>query len=197
MGDASHTHDPQPSRGPSLLSLLAIFFRVGNTTFGGGEPTISLLFQDLVRQRGWMTPSSFGLVYALARLTPGTNMLAFVAGAGWVLQRVPGAVLGVAVVTLPSALLVVLVTQSYLWLQQNAYAMGALRALMAAAVAFMLGAAWFLFRGSWKRGARLRTAVIAAGAFAAIAWLRLPPLQVLALAAILACFWKDPEEPSA
>ena len=62
--------------------MTALFLRVGNLTFGGGDPTMSALYAELVTNRRWMSNETYGLIYALARITPGTNMLAFCAAAG-------------------------------------------------------------------------------------------------------------------
>src|SRR5437763_16316125 len=94
---------------PRLSHLAGVFFRIGNTTVGGGEPTVAALQKELVR-RGWLSPEQFGLSYALARLTPGTNMLAFCAAAGWYVLGLAGSAAGVVAVTVPSSVLVVWLT---------------------------------------------------------------------------------------
>ena len=83
----------------SLRRLLFLSLRVGNSTFGGGEPTMAVFQRELVGRRGWLSPEQYGLAYGLARVTPGTNVLAFCAAAGWQLLKWPGAlavVLGLA-----------------------------------------------------------------------------------------------------
>ena len=70
---------------PSLRRLTSIFFRVGNLTFGGGDPTMAALQSELVATRRWLDEEQYGLIYGLARITPGTNLLAFCAAAGWLI----------------------------------------------------------------------------------------------------------------
>ena len=65
----------------SLKRLTWIFLRVGNLTFGGGDPTMAALQSALVHARRWLDEEEYGLIYGLARITPGTNLLAFSAGA--------------------------------------------------------------------------------------------------------------------
>src|SRR5947208_3451848 len=98
-----------PPTAPRLVALAAVFLRIGNTTIGGGEPTVAALQREFGR-RGWLRPEQFGLSYALARLTPGTNMLAFCAAAGWYALGVAGSIAGVVAVTIPSSVLVVWLT---------------------------------------------------------------------------------------
>src|ERR1700694_3001275 len=94
---------------PRLTELAGVFLRIGNTTIGGGEPTVAAFQRELGR-RGWLLPEQFGLAYALARLTPGTNMLAFCAAAGWYALGGAGSVAGGGAVTVPSSVLVVWLT---------------------------------------------------------------------------------------
>src|SRR6267378_1525928 len=97
----------------SLKQLTWIFLRVGNLTFGGGNPTMAALQSELVARRHWLDEEQYGLIYGLARITPGTNLLAFSAGAGLLIAGWAGAVLGELAVTFPSAIVVVLLTLGY------------------------------------------------------------------------------------
>ena len=71
---------------PSLAQLTKVFFKIGNTTFGGGYVTMGMMGREMVETRGWLKASEFDLAFALARVTPGTNLLAFCAAVGAVLR---------------------------------------------------------------------------------------------------------------
>lgn len=172
----------------SLARLTAIYFRVGNSTFGGGDPTMAVLHSELVRARGWLTAERYGLVYALARVTPGTNLLAFCAGTAWEILGWPAALLAVAAVSLPSAAAVVALTIGYEAFHSNGLAMAAIAATLAAAAGMMAAGAFQLLRPHLKPRRRLRAVVIASAAFAASFWLS--PVTVLALAAAAGLLWK-------
>jgi chromate transporter len=75
-----------------LQSLAMPFLRVGNLTFGGGDAITALLQRELVHRRGWLTFDQYGLAQSLARVTPGTAILAFCAATAWMLRRWAGAV---------------------------------------------------------------------------------------------------------
>lgn len=90
-----------------LLLLGAVFFRVNTLTFGGGNATTNEMYRELVTKRGWLTESQFQLCYALARLTPGANHLAFCVGAGWKMLGLSGAFLALLAASLPGAIMVV------------------------------------------------------------------------------------------
>ena len=67
---------------PSLAELTRVIFRISNTTFGGGYITMAALKRELVDDRHWISETDYALSFALARITPGTNIIAFCAGVG-------------------------------------------------------------------------------------------------------------------
>jgi chromate transport protein ChrA len=71
---------------PSLALIADVFTRYGNFTLGGGSATSAVIHGQIVARRHWVTDQQFGLCYALGRLTPGTNVLAFCTGIGWLLR---------------------------------------------------------------------------------------------------------------
>src|SRR5258707_11060420 len=118
----------------SLRRLALLFLRIGNLTFGGGDPTMAALHRELVVSRGWLTPERYGLIYSLARATPGTNVLAFCAGVGWQLARFRGALAAVLSASIPCAAAVVWVTYVYTLWRSNPLAMAAIGGNVAAGV---------------------------------------------------------------
>ncbi len=116
----------------SLRRLALLFLRVGNLTFGGGDPTMAALQRELVVSRGWLTPDRYGLIYSLARATPGTNLLAFCAGIGWQLARLRGALAAVLSASIPCAAAVVWFTYVYTLWRSNTLAMSAIGGTLAA-----------------------------------------------------------------
>ena len=174
----------------SLRRFALLVLRVGNLTFGGGDPTMSVLHRELVVSREWITPEQYGLVYSLARATPGTNLLAFCAGVGWILARWRGALLAVLSASIPCAAAVVLFTYEYQLWRSNALAMAVIGGMLAAAAGMMSAAAFQLARSGWKPGNRFRAAVIVAAGFALAFWAKVPPIQVLGLGALAGLIWR-------
>jgi chromate transporter len=93
---------------PSLREMGWVFARYGNVTFGGGSATIAVLQQEVVTRRKWLGQSPFGLSYALSRLAPGTNLLAFCTAAGWFVQGWSGALVALVDASVPCSILAVL-----------------------------------------------------------------------------------------
>ncbi len=176
---------------PSLGAVAATYLRLANLTFGGGDPTMAALHRELVVRRGWLGHAQYGLIYGLARVTPGTNLLAFCAGSAWFIRGWPAAAAAVAAATIPSALLIVWLTWAYQRLHENPLARGVLMGTLAAAVGMMIAAACQLLRPGLERGRTLRTAVLFAAASALLLLRWLGPLQVLGLAAIAGLAWPE------
>jgi len=178
----------RPAEAPRLSDLGAVFARYGNLTFGGGSATIATLREQVLVRRAWISESQFQLAYALSRLTPGTNLLAFCAAVGWTVRRGSGALVALGAASLPCSLLAVVVTRFYELGQTSASFVAALRGALAAAVALMLNTAWGLARPH-VRADLGRALVIVPGAIALVTAASLSPLQVLLIAAAAGALW--------
>ncbi len=150
--------------------------------------------RELVSRKGWISADQYGLSYGLARITPGTNLLAFCAAAGWFIRRLPGALIVVAAVTVPSAVLAVILTHSYQQLRAHPAAMGAFNGMVAAAVGMMAAAAWLLIRSQAAGSSWLRPVMLVAGALILSLGFSVSPIPVLALAAIAGFVWPEPDK---
>jgi len=175
---------------PRLTTLTRLFTRVGVTVFGGGDPTIAILQREFY-QRGWLSPEKFAIAFGLARLTPGTNVLAFCAAAGWYIRGLPGALAAVLAITIPASVLVVWLTRAYDLTARYPLALSIANALVAAAVGTMVGAAVLLVRSQCTRGRWIRPVVISTGAFLLAYYAKLSPLQVIGVAAVAGFFWPE------
>src|SRR5580698_10629154 len=175
---------------PRLTSLTQLFARVGITVFGGGDPTIAILQREFYR-REWLSPEKFGTAFGLARLTPGTNVLAFCAAAGWYILGLGGALAAVLAITIPASVLVVWLTRAYDLTAHNRLAQSIANALLAAAVGTMIGAALLLVRTQCRPGRWLKPIAISNGAFILAFIVKLSPLQVIGIAVVVGFFWTE------
>jgi chromate transporter len=181
---------------PALARLAQVFFVIGNTTFGGGNPTMAALQRELVSRRRWITQEDYGLAYALARITPGTNVLAFCAAVASRILGLRGAIAAVLVVTVPSAVLAVLITRGYESWRTNPVVMAALGGTVAAVAGMMLASVWLLvipyvrpdLGGAWKT---LRALIFFGAAFLASWRFGVSPLPVILVAAVAGFLWKE------
>ena len=183
---------------PSLPQIASVFARYANTTFGGGSATIAVLEEQVVVKRSWLDRDQFDLTYALSRLTPGTNLLAFCTAAGWTTRRWLGALVALVAASLPCSLLAVLVTVFYEQLQGNAWFQAGLAGALAAAVAIMLSTAW-VFAAPHVKAVPLKAMIVVPAAAALSLGVHLTPVRILLLAAAAGLLWpvgRSQEEPS-
>jgi chromate transporter len=178
---------------PTLSKLTGVFLRVGNTTFGGGLPTMAALQRELVEERDWLSEQDYGLAFSLARVTPGTNVIAFCAAAGARIMGWRGALAATLAETGPSALLAVLMTQGYETWRTNAWVMAAVAGTIAAVAGMMWASIWYIVRPHLNGlKSAVRGVAITLGAFAGVWKLGLSPLSVIGLAAVVGLLWKEP-----
>ncbi len=85
----------------TLRQIGHAFGRYANATFGGGSAKTAVLHRAIVDERKWVDPERFALIYALGRLTPGTNLLALCTGLGWQLRSWPGALVALFAASIP------------------------------------------------------------------------------------------------
>lgn len=180
---------------PPLGKIAEIFFRIGTTTFGGGYVTIGMLGRELVEQRRWLRSDKFDLAFALSRVTPGTNVIAFCAAVGAVLRGWPGAMVAVLASTLPAAAIAVVLIYSFDSLQANRYAAAAIGGTVAAVSGMMWSTIWTIMKPHVGGSVRtLQALLIAGGAFAGSWYFGLSPLTVIATGTLIGFLWPDPKQ---
>ena len=173
-----------------LSEITRLFLRVGTTVFGGGFAAIAVLQREFDR-RGWMSEDKFALAFGLARLTPGTNYLAFCAAAGWYLLGTAGAIVAVLGSTIPGAILVIWLTRAGELGNVYPVARAVISALVAAGVGTMLGTVVTLVRPQCTRKQWVRPLAITVAAFVLSRGLGLSPLSVIGIVAAIGFFWTE------
>ncbi|MCX6592603.1 MAG: chromate transporter [Acidobacteria bacterium] len=176
---------------PPLGPLAGLFLRIGNLTFGGGGPTIAAFQRELVTRRRWLTPEQFALSYALSRITPGTNLFAFCTCAGALLRGLPGALAALLAASVPSCLLVAVLTAGFDTASRFGAVNVAIDGAVAASVGILLASCWAIVAPYVTRANGLRTALIAGASFGLS--MLAAPILVLALAAAVGWFWEERE----
>lgn len=176
------------SRNTSLAQMGHIFGRFGNITFGGGSATISVLHQEIVSKRHWISEEVFALCYALSRVTPGTNLLAFETGVGWVVRGWFGSVVSLVAGSVPCSALAVLVTFAYESFSQNALVAHAIRGALAATVGLMIATSIQMLRPHLSKHQFMFPIAVALVSLLLVWKFAMPPVLVLGIAAVLGYF---------
>ncbi len=91
-----------------LASLAAIFAQLSLLAFGGGNTVLPEMQRQVVDVHGWMSPTAFASLFALAQAAPGPNLMVC-ALIGWQVAGVPGALVSMAGICGPSSLLTIAV----------------------------------------------------------------------------------------
>ncbi|MEG0974694.1 MAG: chromate efflux transporter [Comamonas sp.] len=164
----------------------AAFYQAGALVFGGGHVVLPLL-QAAVVPPGWLSDAQFLTGYAAAQAVPGPlfTLAAYLGAllplpapwAGW-----GGGLLMLIAIFLPAFLLVAGALPWWHSLRQHGGVQRALAGVNAAVVGVLLAA---FVSPVWASAVyRASDALIAAAAFAALQWLRTPPVLVVAGTAI-------------
>jgi len=179
---------------PSLSAMGWQLAKDANRTLGGGMASIELMRRSFAK-RGWLDDSEHALLVAVARFTPGTNLLAYCAGLGWLAHRMLGVAVALAVASLPGALAVTLMSAVIARLVASPVVRGGLAVATLVAAALILSSAWALVKphlfGS-RRVWALAFALAAAALFAS----GVTPIRVLLLSAVFGALSPPREDAS-
>src|SRR5204862_3700745 len=87
-----------------LLTLAWVFFKIGLLAFGGSTGILPELERQVVQEQHWLTRQEFVDSFALGQLTPGPALV-MVMLPGYRLAGIPGALLALLAIFLPSAIM--------------------------------------------------------------------------------------------
>jgi chromate transporter len=165
------------------LALFESFYRVGSLVFGGGHVVLPLLHREVVLP-GWVTESQFMAGYAAAQAVPGP-LFTFSAYLGAVEavgpNGIPGALVALAAIFLPSFLLLVGVMPFWNTVRARPGFQSALAGINAVVVGLLAAA---LYHPVWTSAVTsVPDFCIALGAFVLLARLNARPWMVVALGA--------------
>lgn len=181
----------EPPASIPLGRLGWVWLGLGLQSFGGGTATLFLIRRAVVEQQRWLTPEEFSRDWALCFMAPGINLLCLTILVGRRVAGLPGAVVALMGLLLPSVTITLMMTAVYARLQQSDAVRAALRGLVPATVGLglllavdmlrpLLAASRAESRGSLGVSVLLLAATIAATAV----WN--PPVVVLLVAVGLA-----------
>ncbi|QUL57024.1 chromate transporter [Paenibacillus tritici] len=131
-----------------LWSIFCVFFKIGPSTFGGGYAMIATIEEEIVRKKKWMNEAEMGDMISVSGSAPGgvaVNSATFI---GYRLGGVAGAVAAVIAITLPTFLIVFLLSGLRLLFKDNVKVEAALKGIHAAVVALIIVAAGKMWKAS-------------------------------------------------
>lgn len=165
--------------------------RDANRTFGGGTPTTEQLRRSFAT-RGWMSDEDHVHLYAVSRLTPGTNLLAYCTALGWRARGSSGALATWLASSLPSSAVAVAVTMFYESLARSRSLAIVVLIGMTIALALLASSAWQLARPhlQWSLLPRAISIVIVVIALQSTG---VTPVRILVAAALVGALWRRRE----
>lgn len=144
---------------PGLGELCRVLLKHAAFTVGGGGVTMVALERDLVEEHKWLDRNRFRTIYGLARLTPGTSILALVTGLGWHFHAGAGALAALALNAIPGSILAALLADGY----EQVYGNETARRFLigsAAAVCGLIGASIWRMTAPYLERGRLVSSIL-------------------------------------
>lgn len=137
------------------LNLFLSYLKIGFFGFGGGYAMISLIYNEVVVQNGWLTAEELADVAAISQMTPGPIAINCATYVGYtVTGNALGSLLATIAVCLPSLTLMLLATKFYFKLRDNRQFKGAMSGMQPMMIGLILSSALMLFGDStfidWK-----------------------------------------------
>jgi chromate transporter len=163
-----------PAQGPTALGLFAIFARIGLTSFGGGLS--GWLLRTFVQDYRWLTEEEFLNGLAIAQALPGVNVANMAVWIGYRLRGSVGAFASLAGITIPPAIVIIVLAAVFSSLRNFELTHVALTGAGAAAIGLSLVMGITAARRVPQRA--LPIAVMVA-TFVAVALLRVPLIWVV------------------
>ena len=175
---------------PSLREIAWLVFYDVNRTLGG------LASMELLRRslgaRGWLTDEGHGLLVAISRVTPGTNILAYCVALGWQLAHWRGALVSLIAASVPASILIALLSATLARVDQYPLVRAVIAIALIVATLLVLSAAWNLLRPYMKSTNAVRTSIIAA-LVVGLTLMQVTPIRVLLVAAVVGVMMASPE----
>ena len=134
-----------------LLTLSAIFLRMGSVTFGGGLVMVPLIESEVVNTHHWLTHQEFADAFALGQITPGPVLITatFV---GYRVAGTLGALVATVSIFLPAFLITIAAASSLRRFRNNEQVQSFLRGIAPAVIGILVAAALSIGRAgihSW------------------------------------------------
>jgi chromate transporter len=164
-----------------LLELCAVFLRAGLLAFGGSVSVLPELERAVVLEHGWLTRREFVDSFALGQLTPGPALL-MVMFAGYNVAGIPGAVVSLVAIFLPSAVMTSVAVAWWGRLSRNRWLASAQRAVAGVSFGLLAAGAYSIVRLAVSDA--LSVAIMVGAALALWYWRPHPAAVMLAGGAV-------------
>lgn len=193
FGEQSRSHNLHTrvagNRIVSFAEAFRFWVKLGFISFGGPAGQIAIMHRELVERRRWISEEHFLHALNYCMLLPGPEAQQLAIYIGWLLHRTLGGVVAGAFFVIPSIFILLALSYVYAAYGGVTTVAGVLSGFKPVVVAIVIEAVLRIGRRAVKRRVHV---VIAAAAFVAIYFARIPfPLIVLtaAIAGLISAQW--------
>jgi len=182
VGPSRVEQDIPPPEPVSFRDAFRFWLKLGFISFGGPAGQISIMHQELVERRRWISERRFLHALNYCMLLPGPEAQQLATYIGWLMHRTWGGVIAGALFVLPSLFILIALSWVYIALGDVPVVAGLFYGIKPAVTAIVVQAAHRIGSRALKNNALW---AIAAASFTAIFAFNVPfPLIVLAAAVI-------------
>lgn len=180
MADSNSIERDQAPAHPSFWEAFVYWLKLGFISFGGPAGQISMMHQELVEKRRWISERRFLHALNYCMLLPGPEAQQLTVYMGWLLHRTWGGVVAGTLFLLPSLFILAGLTWLYLVYGDVPIVQGIFNGIKPAVVAIVIFAAWRIGSRALQN---IALWVLAAASFVAIFFLNIPfPFIILGAA---------------
>ena len=171
-----------PAPAVSLRQAFGFWLKLGLISFGGPAGQISIMHQELVENRRWISERRFLHALNYCMVLPGPEAQQLATYIGWLMHRSWGGIVAGALFVLPSLLILIALSWVYIAFGEQPWIAGVFYGIKPAVTAIVLHAAWRI--GS-RALHNLALWVIAGASFVALFALHLPFPALIVSAALV------------
>ncbi|MBQ8863223.1 MAG: chromate transporter [Rikenellaceae bacterium] len=126
------------------LQLFLSYLKIGFFGFGGGYAMLSLIQQEVVVSRGWITAAQFTDIVAISQMTPGPIAINSATYIGYEVAGIWGSIIATTAVCVPCFVVMLSLAKFYLRVRGNRYMEGAMNGMKPVLVGMITAAALLL-----------------------------------------------------
>src|SRR5512143_2023698 len=131
-----------PLREVSSAEAFMYWLKLGFTSFGGPAGQISMMHQEMVERRRWISEHRFLHALNYCMVLPGPEAQQLATYIGWLMHRSWGGIVAGGLFVLPSLVLLIVLSWLYMAYGDVPVVAGVLYGIKPAVVAIVLHAAW-------------------------------------------------------
>ena len=163
-----------------LLDLFISFFKIGAFTFGGGYAMISVIEQEVVTKKKWLSETDFVDMLATVQSLPGPMSINSSVYVGYKQRGILGAMAAAIGTALPSFVIILLLALVFTDMQDHPTIEKVFKGIRPAVVALIVAP---LVRLSQKTGITYKTVIIPIAAALLVWQLDISPILIILVAA--------------